>query len=275
MLPSRILDAQKQAIISEESLVSSLLEARVVYVGEKHNSPHDHAVQMRILHLLREQDPSIGIGLEMVKRPFQPALDRFLSGETDEDTFLAEVEWDERWGFPFFLYRPVLRYAKAYGIPVYALNARDEITRKVAREGIDALDEMERAAIPDLDLTNEAHRQAVMEAFGGHHHGVMEEHGPHGALSFDNFYAAQVIWDETMAYEVARILREEGAPERLVVLAGAGHVRDGHGIPARAAKRGAKPYRTVLPLLLREEGPTLDQVKAEPGSDFVWLMGGG
>lgn len=272
MLPSQIFDAERRAIVSEKELVESLLKARVVYVGEQHNSPHDHAVQLRVLHLMREEDPSIGIGLEMVKRPFQAALDRYLSGEVNEETFLEEVEWDDRWGFPFFLYRPVLRYAKAYGIPVYALNARDEITRKVARDGIDALDEAERATLPDLDLSNEAHRKAVMEAFG-EHHGGHGENGPHGGLSFDNFYAAQVIWDETMAYEVARILREPEAPKRLVVLAGAGHVRDGHGIPERAARRGATPHRTILPLLLRDEGPDLDEAKAEPGGDFVWLMG--
>jgi uncharacterized iron-regulated protein len=270
MLPSRILDGANGQMISEEALIDALLGARAIYVGEKHHSPHDHSVQLRIVHAIHQKDPSLAIGLEMVKRPFQPALDRFLKGETDEETFLSEVEWEDRWGYPFFLYRPILRYAKEKGIPVYALNAKDEITRKVAREGIDALDETERASIPDLDLSNEAHREQVREAFDGHHHG---ESGNHGGMSFENFYAAQVIWDETMAYEVARVLRSDSPPNRIVVIAGSGHVRDGHGIPNRAAKRGATPHRTILPLLIKEDGPTVESAREEPGADFVWLMG--
>ena len=186
-------------------------------------------MQLKIVDLLRQRDPSLAIGLEMVKRPFQPALDRYLTGDIDEETFLREVEWDDRWGYPFFLYRPILRYAKEHRLPVYALNAKDEVTSKVARDGIDALDETERASIPDLDLGNEQHRAQIREAFDGHHaHGG---EGAHGQMSFDNFYAAQVIWDETMAYEIARVLRSEQPPNRIVVLAGGGHVRDGLGDP--------------------------------------------
>jgi uncharacterized iron-regulated protein len=223
-------------------------------------------VQLRIVHGLHQRDPKLAIGLEMVKRPFQAAIDRYLAGEIDEEQFLHEVEWDDRWGYPFFLYRPIFRYAKEKRIPVYALNAKDEVTRKVAREGMDALDETERASIPDLDLSNEEHKAQVREAFEGHH----AHEG--NALDFDNFYAAQVIWDETMAYEVARVLRTPDPPNRIVVLAGGGHVRDGLGIPNRAAKRGATPHKTILPLLLKEDGPTVEEARAEPGADFVWLM---
>ncbi len=271
MLPSRILDGGTKEMVSEDRLIQALMSARAIYVGEKHPSPHDHSVQLRIVHELHERDPSLAIGMEMVKRPFQPVLDRFLAGQIDEATFLKDVEWDDRWGYPFFLYRPIFRYAIEHKIPIYALNAQDEVTQKVAREGIDALDADERATIPDLDLTNEKHKEAVREAFGGHH--GQEESGGHGGMSFDNFYAAQVIWDETMAYEVARVLRTDPTPNRIVVLAGSGHVRDGFGIPDRAAKRGATPHKTVLPLLLKEDGPTVDEAKAEPGADFVWLMG--
>jgi uncharacterized iron-regulated protein len=264
MLPSKILDGREKTLVSEEALIERLLGAKVVYVGEKHHSPHDHAVQLRIVHLLRERDPSIGIGLEMVKRPFQGGLDRYLGGQIHEEQLLTEVEWEERWGYSFFLYRPIFRYAKEHGIPIYALNAPDEITEKVARGGLDSLDSTERESLPDLDLENTAYEAVVREAFAGHHD---------GSMSFENFYIAQVIWDETMAYEVARILRTDGGPKRLVVLAGGGHVEDGHGIPVRAAKRGAAPHATILPLLLKNDGPTIDEALADPGGDFVWLMG--
>ena len=266
-LPSKIVSAAHQREVSEQELMKDLLTARVVYIAEKHHSPHDHAVQLLIVDALRKKDPALSIGLEMVKRPFQKGLDRYLAGEIDETEFLAEVEWSSRWGFPFFLYRPILRYARKHRLKVYALNAPDEITRKTAREGLDALSSEERASVPDLDLSNEAHRSSVRAAFDGHH-------GSDTKMTFENFYTAQVIWDETMAYEVARILRQEPG-HRMVVLAGAGHIRHGHGIPSRAAKRGATPHQTVLPVLLKKEGPTYEEVIREPAADFLWLMGEG
>jgi uncharacterized iron-regulated protein len=271
MLPSKIMDGTNGQIVTEEVLAQALLSARAIYVGEKHHSPHDHSVQLKIVDMIHQRDPSLAIGLEMVKRPFQAVLDRYLSGEIDEETFLKEVEWDDRWGFPFFLYRPIFRYAKEKKIPVYALNAKDEVTEQVARGGVESLDETDKASIPDLDLTNEAHKAALREAFEGHHHSD-QGGSAHGSMSFENFYAAQVIWDETMAYEVARVLRTP-EPHRIVVLAGSGHIRDGLGIPHRAAKRGASPLKIVLPVFLKEDGPTVEEARAEPGGDFVWLMG--
>src|SRR5262245_25513326 len=131
----------------------------------------------------------------MIKRPFQPALDEYLAGEIEDEELLERIEWEERWGYSFELYRCIREFARAHAIPVHDLNVPDEIPRAVSRGGVEALSEEERAALPDLDLGNEAHRAMVKEAFGAHH--------GHGELSFDHFYAAQVIWDETMAYEIA------------------------------------------------------------------------
>src|SRR5262249_11935757 len=160
------------------------------------------------------------------KRPFQGALDDYLAGKIDAEELVEKSEWEDRWGYSFELYRPILEFARAHQIPIIALNAPDEITSTVATKGFEGLSDDERASLPDLDLSNEQHRELMREVFGGHH-----AHAHAG--TFENFYAAQVIWDETMAYEIARALGEEGAPHRVVVLAGDGHIRFGYGIPSR------------------------------------------
>ena len=99
------------------------------------------------------------------------------------------MEWEDRWGYSFELYRGILEFARAHGIPVYALNVPDEITEAVAGGGVDSLTAEQRESLPDLDLSNEEYRAEMQEIFSAHHHAQLER--------FEDFYAAQVIWDET------------------------------------------------------------------------------
>lgn len=265
LAPARIIDGHTGQILSEAEALEHLRAARVIYVGEKHDRPQDHAIQLRLIDHLRQLDPSLGVGLEMVKRPFQKWLSDYVSGRIDEGKLLDKIEWKTRWGFDFALYRPIFEYLRQYSLPTYALNARDEITRTVAREGLEGLSEVDRETLPELNMNNEAHRTAVQAVF--------DEHGmSHGKMSFENFYTAQVIWDETMAHEVARELAAEGGPARMVVLVGSGHLRKGYGIPDRAARRGAEPYLSVYPCVVDEDPAELAELVKDQVADLLWVM---
>lgn len=206
------------------------------------------------------------IGLEMVKRPYQPWLDRYVAGEIDEETFLKGAEWRRRWGFDFALYRPILRYARDNRIPLVALNIKDEITRQVARQGIESLSPDDRALLPEIDFENTDHRAMVRSVF--------DRHMSDGKMTFDNFYTAQLLWDETMATEVARVMSADRAPRVMVVLAGSGHVRYGYGIPTRAARRGATPFKTIVPILLDKENASIAELAGSGVADYLWVMSG-
>ena len=120
-----------------------------------------------------------------------------------------------------------------------ALNIRKEISKKVARHGLKALTEEERASIPkELDFSNEIYKRRLQEVF--------ELHQEQGLTSFEYFYQAQVLWDETMAQSVADYLA--GHPGvKMVVLAGIGHIGFGHGIPSRVKRRHDITIVTIAP----------------------------
>jgi membrane-associated protease RseP (regulator of RpoE activity) len=62
------------------------------------------------------------------------------------------------------------------------------------------------------------------------------------------FLRIQTLWDETMADTAARALTAgPDAPSRLVVMAGANHVRYGFGIPRRLFRRVPLPYVVLTP----------------------------
>jgi uncharacterized iron-regulated protein len=211
-------------------------------MSERHDRASDHAAQREVIAAMWARDPSLAIGMEMFQRPFQPVLDEWVAGTIDEEEFLRRTEWRERWNMDFALYRPILEFAREQRVRVIALNARREVTRGIAREGIDSLAPELRAEVPaDMDTADADHRAMVIEALGGHD-GGMEP------ARLERFYLAQLVWDETMGETVARTMTAPDAPHRMVVLAGRMHVQRGLGIPRRAERRGARPFRVILPL---------------------------
>lgn len=254
----RFVDAATGAPLAFDAVIDRLAEARVIYVGERHDHSVDHDVQRRIAEALHRRDGSIAFGFEMFQHPRQAALDAYVAREVDEAQMLDETEWETRWGWDFAMYRPIVSLGPRHRIPLVALNAPQELTRSVARQGIDALDDETRAALPELDLTVEAHREAVMEALA-HHPGMSDE-------VRERFYAAQVVWDETMADRAAAFLARPDAPRRLVVLAGTMHVLR-PAVPERAARRGATPYAIALPV---DEGE-LEETVGSGVADVLWV----
>ncbi|CAN5748484.1 ChaN family lipoprotein [soil metagenome] len=251
-----------QTAITERSqthrdILQAIATAQVVYLGETHDDPADHTAQLEIVQALAQQN-EVAIALEMFQRPFQPVLDAYLAGTLTEVELIAQSEYDTRWAFPWEFYAPILRYAKANQIPLIALNTPAEVTRQVVRTGLASLTDADLQYIPplaDIDTTNQAYRDWIGAAFSAHG----SDHG----LDFDNFFAAQVLWDETMAEGIVEQLATD--PNRqVIVLAGEGHIAYGYGIPSRVARCLPATTQATLMLIPAAEAP-------EPNAaDFWW-----
>lgn len=231
------LVSQNSTPSNPEEHIQHLAQADVVYLGETHDSVADHEAQLHIIQALYAENQAenrrLAIAFEMFQHPFQSVLDDYISGTIDEDTLRRDTEYDTRWGFPWEFYAPMLRFAREHQLPVLALNAPSEIVRKVAREGLESLDETERQVIPPLEeirTDNQNYREYVGAVFAHAHHSA------HGQMNFENFFAAQVVWDETMADNIAQFITEN-PDDQVVVIAGQGHVIYGYGIPDRVARR--------------------------------------
>lgn len=230
-----------------EALAARLAQKRVVMIGEVHDRYDHHLNQLELICRLHRRHPDLAIGLEFFQQPFQDPLDAYLERHIDTREMLIKTEYYNRWQFDYRLYAPILEFAREQGIPVVALNAPQEISSKVAREGISALSDAERAQLPaQLDHNNLPGYRKRLRA-------VFEQHPEIQHMSFDKFVEAQLLWDETMAERAARYLKAH--PQRfLVVLAGDGHVIRS-GIPARFARiSGVEPV-TVLQGQSKEIAP--------------------
>lgn len=218
-------------------VVEQVASKKIVYVGEYHDRFSNHTVELQVIKGLFNKNPRIAIGMEMFQRPFQQVLDDYIGGAIGEREFLKKTEYFSRWGYDFNLYKPILDFARAEKIPVVALNAKREITDKVAKGGSDSLTAEEKKEIPQLDFTDSAYRDRLKKVFA--------EHKELGERNFDFFYEAQLIWDETMAFSVDEYLRKDPL-RQMIVVAGSGHLAYGSGIPKRAFRRNGYEYATIL-----------------------------
>jgi uncharacterized iron-regulated protein len=262
--PSTLVDAATGKPIEAEAFLAVLRTKMVIYVGERHDQPGDHGVQYAILRQLHRDEGSLAIGMEMFQVPFQEPLTKWSAGLIDETVLRRETEYDERWGFDFSMYRPILEYARNRGIEVVALNAPRELAYAVAKDGVDSLSEEQALALPELDLANEQHRALFDAEFDEGEHAVGD--------AVEQYYQAQVVWDETMGSRVAETLGRVGGPAKMIVFAGRVHVKSGLGVPDRAAKRGAAPYAVVLPVTEKELKAELKRPPEERSADFFWTV---
>ena len=240
-----VKEVGREAVGVDVSTVKSLPEVirqvadkKIIYAGETHDRYSHHLIQLEIIQSLHGMGKKVAIGMEMFQRPFQKALDDYVSGRIDERVFLKNSEYFKRWNFDYNLYRPILQFARAEKIPVVALNIQREITEKVGKTGLDSLSEEEKRMIPSqMDFSDRAYRERLEKIF--------REHPSFEAKNFDFFHQAQILWDETMAESIDRFLKKN-PDTQMVVLAGSGHLAYGSGIPQRAARRNGFDYAIIL-----------------------------
>lgn len=237
-----IVSGRTGAPVSWEDMQADLETVRIIYVGENHTSAFHHEVQLRVIRALHDQDARLAVGMEMFDRSYQAALDDWSAGIPDEDHFLRKTHWYANWRFDFGLYRDILQYLKANHIRLVALNLPFNIPPKIRAGGVDHLSAFEKGFLPaEVDTAVAAHREFAKKIFGMHDFKT--------SVRFEDFYLAQCIWEDVMAESIANAL---GA-DRMVVLAGNGHIQFKYGIPERTFKRNSVSYRTIYQASAGEE----------------------
>jgi uncharacterized iron-regulated protein len=247
----------------QQATMRQLQTANVIYLGETHDRVADRQQQLAIIQALFNYQPRVAIAMEMFQRPAQPILDRYVAGKITETELRQQTEFDRRWGFNWEDFVPLLRFAKANRLKLIAINTPTEITRKVAKQGLESLTGQDLQYIPPIDQidpSNTKYRDSILASYQQH-----MGKAPIASKSFDRFYTAQLLWDETMAERIANFVKQQ--PDyRVVVLAGRAHVIYGYGIPDRVRRRMGQSKFTQKTVLLSDEG---DQQPPQP-ADFIW-----
>ncbi len=248
--------------LTADHLFEDFAQADVVLLGERHDRMEHHRWQVHTLAALHAHRPDMVIGLEMLPREAQPALDSWVAGEVEESAFLEQSDWERVWGFDARLYLPILHFARMHRIPLRAINLERPLIGRIMSEGWEAVPPEERYHISPPAPASEGYRDYLGDVFEDHPTGADHDSG------LDRFVSGQLIWDRAMAAGLA----EATAPGRLVVgLMGQGHLEYGYGVPHQLRDLGITDARVLLPWEIDPacKGP-------EPGvADAVFALAGG
>ncbi len=221
--------------IDFSSMLIDISNVNVIYVGESHDNRSHHEVQFDIIRSLHEKGYSLAIGLEMFTNRDQVFLDRWVAGKIDEKDFIEAFY--RNWGIGWGLYKDIFYYAKNKKIPLIGLNVPGEITKKVAENGFQSLNKMERAKLPpgvacDLDPVYMELLQKIFEI------------KRHGNRTFRNFCEAQVLWDQSMAWYLNQYILKN-PDKKIIVLSGNIHAWK-YGIPRQLKRFNDLTQKVIL-----------------------------
>ncbi len=131
-----------------DDVVEALRETDVLFIGETHNDPIVHHLQLVLMHrahhLWRHEDGKpLALSMEQFSRDDQDVVDEYLDDLITEKQFLdASQPWDNY----DTDYRPLVEFAKEHDLSVVAANAPRRYVNRVTRLGRESLFDLSETA---------------------------------------------------------------------------------------------------------------------------------
>lgn len=245
LAPPTTLSDSAPPPMSPGKLLEQLARDQVVLLGETHDCADDHRWQLQMLTALHQLHPNLAIGFEMIPRRLQRVLDRWVAGQLSETEFLQQAEWDKVWDYDPQLYLPLFRFARQFRLPMLALNVDHDLVKKVRAAGWDAVPEAQREGVGRAAAPLRSYRAELQAIFDIHP--MLSGNHQDRATQFDHFVEAQTLWDRAMAEGIARF--RQRYPNTLVVgILGAGHLRNGYGVPHQLRALGIDQIAKLVTL---------------------------
>ncbi len=283
---------------SIDDIVAAMATVDVVFIGETHDDPTGHFLEVELLRrayqtigsdTTAEGEPrSVALSLEFFQRDAQPILDEYLAGLITEKAFLAASRPWPRYDTD---YRPLIEFAKDQDLAVVAGNAPRRYANRVTRLGRESLNALGPGALATLaplpyGQPSKAYRdqwiQVIME--------VMEEEGmkcgkpiidstqadsgaagdppPSAHGNMGNQLHSQVLWDATMAFWINDHLVRR--PDALVLhMVGSFHVARGTGIPEQLERYRPGTSSIIVMMRAVEDINTFEAAPSGTWGDFV------
>lgn len=113
-----------ERVSDQEEMIASVLASDVIYVGDYHTCNQSQRSFLRILKACVKRDHDFIVGMELIHKRHQAALDRYLEGKIDEGTFLRRIRLQEHWVFDLWdNFKPLFDFCHYHRIPMIAIDA--------------------------------------------------------------------------------------------------------------------------------------------------------
>lgn len=237
----RIRDLHSGQAVAPGVLVKQLAKTPRVIVGEQHDNPDHHALQLWLLQALAGQRAQGSLLLEMLTPDQQSRVDGVRQLSAMPENLPDALDWSPGWDWN--LYGPVVEYALAQPYPLLAANLDAVEIQRFYRQA---------PGLSGVRSNGAAVKDELLGQIRDAHCGLLPE------SQMPAMVAVQQQRDRRMA---ERLL---AAPTPALLFAGAWHGRKDVGVPLHTLDIGAGEAPVVL--MLAEEGSEVTSAMA----DYVW-----
>lgn len=243
-LLGQIIDQASGEPISPVQLIERLSRAPRVVVGEQHDNPDHHALQLWLMRELAARRPQGSVLMEMLTSGQQERVDQAQStargGQPPADAYAA-LAWSPGWDWG--LYGALVQYLLRQPYPLLAANLDRAEIMSIYQT---------RPTLAGQVSTAPAIQEQLQQDIRESHCGLLPD------SQIPAMLAVQQQRDRRMAERLA------GAPQPAMLLVGGFHARKDLGVPLHLADIGAGQGNVVL--MLAEVG----KPPAVGSADYVW-----
>ena len=232
-LAGRLWDAAAGRFIDEAELLRRAGQAEALLLGETHDNPEHHRLQLRILQTRLDAGARPALLMEQFDNDQQAAIDEARKAGKDLAPLMRGWDWT--------LYRPLVALADSTRIPLRAANLPRGATRPVVREGFATLAVGEQRRLALLAVWDDARQTYMTGLIEASHCGKVSPQ------LRDGLVLAQRLRDATLADSALDQL-DRG----VVFILGRGHARRDVGVPRYLEAR--RPGTRVLSIGFVEVG---------------------
>lgn len=186
--PAYVLYNAKGKKVSYEKMLKDLRQQDVVLIGELHNNPISHWLELEITQALAEQRQLV-LGAEMFERDNQGALTNYLQGKITAKGLDSSARLWKNYKTD---YAPLVNFAKEKNLAFIATNVPRKFASLVARGGFENLSNLtveEKSWIAPQPMAYDANLPGYQKMLT-----MMGEH------TSPNMPKAQALKDATMAH---------------------------------------------------------------------------
>lgn len=261
-LIGRIWDSRRGQFVTDAELWDTILESSYVLLGEKHDNPDHHALQLRILQALISVDNVDKLTMEMLDSTASENLDAFLETPFESEEALKNfLNWDDQ-GWSWAYYGALIQAAHRAGVPVTAGNLAAETVMQIYSSPTAT----EIEAVLDAEVMSR-----LLADIDESHCGLLPE------SQFPPMVRVQQTRDNTMARSL--LLDEEKNHGLAVLITGNYHARKDLGVPNYLiAQHPGLEWSDILSLAFLEvvsgemdPRAYLDQFSDRSAYDFIWF----
>lgn len=186
--PAYVLYNAKGKKVSYKKMLKDLRKQDVVLIGELHNNPISHWLELEITQALAEQRQLV-LGAEMFERDNQASLTNYLQGKISAKGLDSSARLWKNYKTD---YAPLVNFAKDKNLPFIATNVPRKYASQVSRGGFESLANLtseEKSWIAPIPIAYDANLPGYQKMLK-----MMGEH------TSPNMPKAQALKDATMAH---------------------------------------------------------------------------